>query len=97
MYVSEEILTKIANFNCKGLKSPIGEGVSLHVCESHAVIFLTVTWLQRHDMHLLPSIKCEFYGDGISSIDATEGAWASLRWFSCFVAYSLIRLPKSYS
>ena len=37
------------------------------------VIFPQETWLLRHDMHFFPSIECEFYGDGISSIDTTEG------------------------
>ena len=64
-------LLKFASFNCKGLKSSIGDVVSL--CENHDVIFLQETWLLPHDMHLLQNIHCEFYGDGISSIDTTEG------------------------
>ena len=68
---SKEISLKFASFNCKGLKSSIGDVVSL--CENHDVIFLQETWLLPHDMHLLQNIHCEFHGDGISSIDTTEG------------------------
>ena len=65
------IAIKFTSFNCKRLTSSINDVASL--CENHDIILLHETWLLPHDMCLLQYVHSEFYGDGVSSIDTTDG------------------------
>ena len=71
MDMTLNISIKFASFNCKGLKSSINDVASL--CENHYIIILQETWLLTHDMCLLQNVHSEFYGDGVSSVDTTDG------------------------
>ena len=71
MDMTLNISINFASFNCKALKSSINDVASL--CENHDIILLHETWLLPHDMCLLQNVHSEFYGDGVSSVDTTDG------------------------
>ena len=71
MDMTLNISIEVASFNCKVLKSSINHLASL--CENHDIILLQETWLLPHDMCILQNVHSEFYGDGVSSVDTTDG------------------------
>ena len=61
------VIIKIARFNCKGLRSSLHDVKSL--CETYDLVFLQETSLMQHNKSRLHSIHDSFYGDGVSAVN----------------------------
>jgi len=60
---------RICSFNCRSIKSSIGEIFTL--CESHDIVLLQKHWLLPFELDMLSSIHCDFYGFGTSAVDTS--------------------------
>lgn len=60
---------KICSFNCRSIKSSIGE--IFRLCESHDIVLLQEHWLLPFELNLLSSIHPDFYGFGTSAVDTS--------------------------
>ena len=62
---------RFSTFNCKNIKSSIGELRKL--CSVNDVILLQETWLASDELAILHNVHEDFYGKGTSAIDVTTG------------------------
>lgn len=61
---------KIVSFNCRGIKSSLGE-IQL-LCNTYDIVMLQETWLCENEFMFLNTISTEFYTSGIYAMDASE-------------------------
>ena len=61
---------KITSYNCKNIKTSIGEIQEL--CNKFDVIFLQETWLMETDLPILSQISADFYSKGLSAMDTNN-------------------------
>ena len=58
---------KVASFNCRNIKSSIGEIQQL--CQKCDIVLLQETWLVETECNILNSISSDFYAKGIYAVD----------------------------
>ena len=62
----------ICSYNCRSLKK--SDTIVYELCNKYDILLLQEHWLYPHDLSMLNCFHDDFYGIGMSAIDATSNS-----------------------